>query len=202
MLVALGAHFVGGGLAAELVLVRLAQVLPESIVALHVGDVALGDLHLLRRGCAASVLAMLALLSCAVYSLVLLVAGADHVDLLADFDWALADTEAYVAVTRGALPVGEDVLLVARALVEGVAVLEVHAAGRLVGRRGWKLGCDAHRVDRFLERVDLVQVLAFWRLLGGRVALIASADGLRIALDDHGLEGWHLLLVLGLTDVG
>ena len=111
---------------AHLVLVGLTEVLlPQRVVPFHLNYVALRDLHLFRRRGSPGVLAVFALLSGAVVLLLLLdnclglfVAGIYHVDLLADLDWALADSEAEVAVARRALPIREDILLVLRALVE------------------------------------------------------------------------------------
>ena len=103
----------------------------QSIVALNLGNIALRILHLLRRGSAAGVLAVLAaLLSrtiiCA-YSinLILFIAGADHVNLLANLNWSLSNTRSEIAVAGCALTIGEDVLLVACALVEGITILQI-----------------------------------------------------------------------------
>ena len=68
----------------------------------------------------------------------------------------------------------------------------------LVGRRRGHLRSDGD----ILHRVDPLELKAFWGLLRSRVVLIALVDGLRVRLDDHRLGRWHLLLCLGVSDVG
>ena len=53
-------------------------------------------------------------------------------------------------------------------------------------------------VDGFFK---LIQIRSFWRLFGGRFALISTTNGLRVALDDHWFERKDLLLVTRLIDV-
>lgn len=121
---------------------------------------------------------------------------------MTDLDRALSHAEAEVAVARRALPIREDVFLVAARLVERAAIFQVQSTRRLICCRRWQLGGDAHRVDRFLQCVDLVEIVALWRFLGRRVALIGAIYRLRVALDYHWLEWRHLLLGLRFADIG
>lgn len=80
--------------------------------------------------------------------------------------------------------------------------MQLHVIRRPISRRGRKLGLNVDMVHGLFKSVDLVQLKAFRRLLGGRLAFVTATDGLRVALDYHRLEGWDLLLVIGLVDVG
>jgi hypothetical protein len=53
-------------------------------------------------------------------------------------------------------------------------------------------------IDALLE---LIKVSTLGALLGGGFALISSSNGLRVTLDDHGLEWEDLLLITGLVNV-
>ena len=79
--------------------------------------------------------------------------------------------------------------------------MELHSSSRFVGGRRRQFGLDVHLVDGLLHGVDLLEVCSLWRLLGGGVALDATSKSLRVALDDHGLEWWNLLLSLGFVHV-
>jgi len=91
---------------------------------LNLGNVALRILHLLRRGSASGVLTVLAallsgtIIAASSITLILFIAGTDHVDLLANLNRPLSNSKPEIAVAGCALTIGEDVLLVACALVE------------------------------------------------------------------------------------
>jgi hypothetical protein len=114
----------------------------------------------------------------------------------------LSNTEAKVTVARCTLSVREDILLVAGAFVERIAIFQIQSASRLVGCRGWQLCGDAHRVDGLLQGIDLVQVFSLRRFFRRSVAFVGSIYCLRVALNNHWLKRWNLLLILCLANIG
>lgn len=54
----------------------------------------------------------------------------------------------------------------------------------------------------FIHDGESFSVIALGRLLCGSLALVAPSNGLRITLDNHGLEGRHLLFIPSLIDIG
>lgn len=62
--------------------------------------------------------------------------------------------------------------------MERVTILQIKSTSRLISGRRWQLCGDAHRVQRLLQSIDLVQVLSLGRLLRRSVAFIGSIYGL------------------------
>lgn len=186
---------------------RLVIELVHAVDIAHFGVyIALGWLHLLRWWSFLSILTFLALLCCwvsIIWRLLLLIWACVHLNLLVDLDWSIANSEA-VTHSQGTIRLISSasilLLIEAHLIVERAIYLEFDCAWWLIGCGRRKLGGNVHWVHCFFQGINLLQVSTFRRLLGGRLALVASTDGLWVALYNHWLERWDLLLIF--IDVG
>lgn len=179
----LGLDFLCCSLLCQSLLVGLRKILTGTIcLSLHVTNITLWDLHLLRWWSVLSVLTFLVGRQFLVWS---------HTDLLIDLDWTMTNSE---PCSKSSIWLRDNIAF----LLEAWIYLQVELVGWLVCGRWWHSCCNVHIIDRLFQ---FFKVRSLWWLFSGGLAFDASSNCLRVTLDNHWLERKDFLFVSSLIYV-